>query len=265
MAIKTIPLSYINQQWASKIGCKSQSALHGMSLLLFDGRLDGQAIDVRLPEAMGTLVDAPHTFRFTAGQKWKVSEDGNWSYDGTSLQRFNSEKEPGTFDGEVMCSTRLEDSTLTAELTLRNGSFTTWKSPYLWVCVMYAMAPAFDPKTLVLIDGKWVPYEETCGQFYGPAGMRTLTSKGLAEIERLQREGYTQNCPFRRDLIADGPRAACAQINEQDVSVIVKSEHAVLLGGYDKNPCTDMAIGFGDLEPGQRVSRKVEICLVDGL
>lgn len=263
MAIKTVPLPCIDAQWMNEVQLK-RSSVNDFTLLLFDDRLAGQAVQVRLPESMGTLVNAKGTFCYVVGQEWKVSKDGRWSYDATSLQQFGKNNKPRAFNGEIFCATKLDGDTLRADLTLRNGNFTTWKAPYLWVCVMYMAAPAFDPKTLVSVNGKWAPYEETCGEWRGPAGMRVLTAQGLSEIERLESEGYKVNCPFPRDLIADPRRAGCATVNGRDVSVIVSSDHAVLLGGYDTNPCTDMAIGFGDLGPGQRETRSVEVRLIDG-
>ena len=238
---------------------KVPPTLYGMSLLVFDERLDERPVDARLPEAIGTMVDAAGSFRYVTGQNWQMSRDGAWSYDGTSRQRFNSTKRDIDFSGEVSCAARLEGDTLTAELTVRNGDFATWTSVYLWVCVMYTPAPAMDSKTLVSVEGKLAPYEETWPDFFGPAGMRALTVKGLREVERLESEGRKVKCPFPRDIVADPIRAARPRAGSDGPAVVVWSGDAVLLGGYDKNPCTDLALGFGDIGPGQRATCSVNV------
>ena len=230
-----------------------------MTLLALDDRLSGQPIQVRLPEAIGTMVNAPGTFRYVTGHDWKVSRNGDWSYAGTSGQRFNSTKPDVSFNGEVGCTTRVDQQGLTAELTVKNGDFVTWKSVYLWVCVMYSMAPAFNARTLVSVGRKLVPYEETQPEFFGAAGMRLLTAKGLAEVRRLREEGHSVSCPFPTDVIADPVRAARAAVDGREIGVVVSSDTAVLVGGYDTNPCTDFALGFGDLEPGGRASASVAV------
>jgi len=259
MDLRIIPLSCVDGEWLSDVKPPGTADLHGMSLLAFDDALSGQPVDIRLPEAIGTMVDAPGSFRYVTGQDWKISREGDWSYAGTSRQRFNSTKEDVAFNGEVSCSTRVDGETLLAELTVRNGGFATWKSVYLWVCVSYVMAPAFDAKTLVSVDGKLVPYEETQPEFFGAAGMRLLTAKGLAEVRRLREEGHSVSCPFPTDVIADPVRAARATVDCREIGVVVSSDAAVLVGGYDTNPCTDFALGFGDLEPGGRANGSVEV------
>jgi len=259
MDLRVVPLSCVDREWLNDVKPCGPVDLHGMSLLALDDGLSGQPVDIRLPEAIGTMVDAPGSFRYVTGQDWKISREGDWSYAGTSRQRFNSTKEDVAFNGEVSCTTRVDGETLLAELTVRNGGFATWKSVYLWVCVSYSMAPAFDPQTLVSVGGKLVPYEQTQAEFFGAAGMRLLTAKGLAEVRRLREEGHSVNCPFPADVITDQARAARAAVDGREIGVVVSSDAAVLVGGYDRNPCTDLALGFGDLGPGERANASVAV------
>lgn len=259
MGLRIVPLSCIDGEWLSDVKPCGPADLHDMSLLAFDDALSGQPVDIRLPEAIGTMVDAPGSFRYVTGQDWRISREGAWSYAGTSRQRFNSTKDDVAFNGEVSCTTRVDGETLLAELTVRNGGFATWKSVYLWVCVSYMMAPAFDPKTLVSVDGKLVSYEQTQPEVLGPAGMRMLTAKGLSEVRRLREEGLSASCPFPTDVIADPVRAARAVVDGREIGIVVSSAAAVLVGGYDTNPCTDLALGFGDLQPGGRAGASMEV------
>ncbi len=263
MNLNVIPLSIVDKAWANELDIEVDPVLSAMSVLVFDRRLGARPVCVRLPESMGTLVDAAGSFRYVAGQNWRVSKDGDWSYSGTSLQQFGGNA-PCSFNGEISCATRVEDSTLIAELTLCNGGFATWKSPYLWVCVLYKYAPAFHSQTLVSVGGSLIPYEQTYPQFFGPAGMRALTGRGLAQIERLEREGYCVDGQFPRDVIAEPVRAARACVDGRDLAVTVRSEQAVLVGGYDENPCSDLAVGFGDVAPGGRSTAVVKVSVIEG-
>jgi len=265
MKLNVIPLSIVDKAWAKELDVQVAPVLSAMNALVFDQRLGSRPVCVSLPESMGTLVDAAGSFRYVAGQNWRVSSDGNWSYAGTSLQQFGGGGDaPCSFNGEVSCATRVEDSTLIAELTLRNGGFSTWKSPYLWVCVLYQYAPAFQSETLVSVGGNLIAYQQAYPQFFGPAGMRALTVRGLAEVERLEREGYCVKGEFPREMIADPVRAARACVDGRDLAVTVRSEQAVLVGGYDENPCSDLAVGFGDVAPGGRGTAVVKVSVIEG-
>ena len=68
-------------------------------------------------------------------------------------------------------------------------------------------------------------------------------------------------CPFPKDLIADPVRGACVDGDGRRIAAAVYGEDAVLVGGYDKNPCTDLALGFGDLAPGERRTCSVTVRL----
>ena len=264
MSIQVVPHGYIDSRWAQDLGWTGSRTLADMSLLLFDARLKGEPICIRLPEAIGSLANAPQSFRYVVGQRWRVSRAGQWSYPGTSLQQFNSDKEPVAFSGEVSCTTHMQDNGLTARLTVKNGDYSTWKSVYLWVCVMYNMTPSIDAQTMVSIDGELVPYDRACPAYVGPAGMRLATRRGREEFSRLLEEGSCVEDPFAPHPIADPVRAACAVVGGTEIWIVVESSQAVVLGGYDKNPCSDMALGYGDILPGDSATADLRVHLIEG-
>jgi hypothetical protein len=71
-------------------------------------------------------------------------------------------------------------------------------------------------------------------------------------------------CPFPRDTIVEGIRAIRAKINGREIWSVIHSRDAVIIGGNESNPCIDMAIGFGNLEPGEVATAKVQLHLFEG-
>ena len=88
MKLNVVPLSIVDKAWAKELDVQVAPVLSAMSALVFDRRLGSRPLCVSLPESMGRVVDAAGSFRYVAGQNWRVSSDGNWSYVGTSLQQF---------------------------------------------------------------------------------------------------------------------------------------------------------------------------------
>ena len=261
--LRVVPLSTIDDPWIDQLKVTMRSPERGMSLLVFDPRFQDEPIDLRSPEGIGSLISAPGSYRYVVGQSWQVSQQGNWSYKARGLQHYAGSRTPVFFNGELKCRTEIHPDGLTAHFSLYNGDFSTQKSVFLWVCALYRWAPRFEKKTLVSVDGQMVDYETACQGTRGPSGMRTLTRQGLAEIMRLEKEGHRVHCPFRRDFTAEGVRAIGTKVDGKEIWSVLRSDDAVLLGGNDTNPCTDMALGLGDLEPGERRSAKVSLQLVE--
>ena len=261
---RAIPLVYVDDPWINRLKVTMRPPERGMSLLIFDPRFHGEPIDLRSPEGIGSMSSASRTYRYVVGQAWQVSQQGDWSYKVRGLQHYAGSKTPVFFNGELNCRTEMNPDGLTAHFSLYNGDFSTQKSVFLWVCALYRWAPRFEKKTLVSVDGHMLDYEKVCGPTKGPSGMRTLTKKGLDEITRLEKEGHRVHCPFRRDFTAEGVRAIRTKADGKEIWSVLRSDDAVLLGGNETNPCTDMALGLGDLEPGERRTAKVSLQLVEG-
>jgi len=261
--LRVVPLAYIDDPWIDRLKVTMRPPERGMSLLIFDPRFKGEPIDLRSPEGIGSLISAPRSYRYVVGQSWRVSQQDNWSCKVRGLQHYAGSSTPVFFNGELNCRTEVNPNGLTAHFSLYNGDFSTQKSVYLWICALYRWAPRFEKKTLVGVDGQMADYEKVCGETRGPSGMRTLTKKGLAEIVRLEKEGHRVHCPFRRDFTAEGVRAIGTKVDGKEIWSVLRSDDAVLLGGNETNPCTDMALGLGDLEPGERRSAKVSLQLVE--
>jgi len=57
VSFRIVPLSHIDGAWRNELAATVPQSLDGMSLLVFEGGGDGRPVDVRLPEAIGTMVE----------------------------------------------------------------------------------------------------------------------------------------------------------------------------------------------------------------
>jgi hypothetical protein len=139
---------------------------------------------------------------------------------------------------------------LAGQLAVRNLDSTPQRSVYLWICLMHWFAPGLSAKTLVRLNGKFIPYEATYPDYFGPAGMRCYTRLGRKEVERLE----TLKLAVARPPgvpVPEPARCSVGKSGNRDLVAGIASPSAAILGGYDKNPCTDLALLIGDLEPGE--------------
>ena len=64
--------------------------------------------------------------------------------------------------------------------------------------------------------------------------------------------------------MANPLRAVTAEIGGERYTVGISSPQALVLGGKEINPCTDMGIGFGDIPPGGAAVTEARIHFVKG-
>lgn len=250
MTVNALPLSLISDEWYRRL--RPMTTTREVSMLLWDTRMPGNYWDLRLPEGVGSM-RRPTSFRFIVHQPWRIDEAGDWGYSHTSWQRLNSHKEAISFPGEVSCRTRRLEDGLAVELTLRNADEVDWRSAYAWVCMPHKTAPDFSPRTWLRMGGQFVPYQEACPRSLGPAGMRILTEHGLEERRRLEAEGLALG-EFAEARACDGLRCATGEVGGRPCVAGIASPHATIAGGFDDNPCTDLALGFGDVPARGRAS-----------
>lgn len=255
--IEALPVEAMTDLWDDRgVPAHARPAAEDAGLAVWCAEMPGNFWTIQLPEAMGSMERPAASFRPVVRQAWEPGASGDWGYSRARWQPGSGQEEAARFPGEISCRTRTGGHSLNAELTLHNSSQKDWPSPYLWICLVHRYALQFEPRTWVRADGRFLPFEATCPEDCGPAGMRMLTNRGRDEMDRLGKLGLDDGgfCEYCSPV---GLRAATGKIEGRCCVAGLASPNAAILGGCDDNPCTDLGVSFGPVPQGE--SRSVRL------
>lgn len=260
--LRTVPFSLMDKQYRKQLFQTNPNhkedfmpPLEAMNLVIAYDEAPGNFWEFRT-EAAGLLTDAPGTFEFVVNENWKMSSSANWGYSGTTWRQEYSDREPRDTGIDISARTRREGNRVAMEVQVRNLYPALVRSVYVWICLGHWYAPAMSSKTLVRLQNHFAYYEQAFPHFWGPAGMRCYTPLGEKERKRLE-QARAMVQPWPDSQIAEPVRCATGKINGRDFVAGIGSPDAAILGGYDSNPCTDVALLIGDLTAGAHRSARV--------
>lgn len=225
---------------------------------------------IQAPEAICSILVYPHQFSSPNGARWTARKGGGWRLGGctdmpTALLKDGSLEDPlgrerldGVFEGEAEV---MGEGVIAVRFTLTNNSDIVWRDLYAWVCVLHEHTP-FPYATHVHTDEGFVKFDSFDG-LGGFAEARTFTPRGKALRDALLAEGM-QTAWHPPQQVANPLRAITAEIDGEDYTVGITSPQALVLGGKETNPCTDMGIGFGDIPAGGAGTTEARIYFIKG-
>jgi len=225
---------------------------------------------IQAPEAICSILVFPHQFSLPEGSRWTARRDAGLRMEPctdmpTALLKDGSLEDPlgrarldGVFEGEMEV---VGEGAVALRFTLTNRSETAWRDLYVWVCLLHQHAP-FPYATYVHTDEGFVKFD-FFGGLGGFAEARTFTPKGKALRDALLAEGH-RTAWHPPQQVANPLRAVTAEINGERYTVGISSPQALVLGGKESNPCTDMGIGFGAIPPGGAAVTEAQIHFVKG-
>ncbi len=227
---------------------------------------------MNFPEAiisLGRLGSARASgFVYVRKLQWRPHGTDGWKFDVPLKTDIPSPFPPGV--APDLCRIRgwitpAEDH-IDLRLQLTNQTGQTLEPLSLFVCTgrnLGATAERLVTRDYFLRDGGFLPWEPQEAQFtFGPARIAALTEKGWQQFKWFADRGHIP--PVKAHPAADGCRAAVVQHDGKEYVVGFTSDDAVILGGKSSNPCQDLSLGFGPLQPGESAEVRARWWFLEG-
>ncbi len=225
-----------------------------------------------LPE--GVMSNTGSSSIYPTGPAWK--QDGNrWSHSVTEKDLFGPGNAPHVDETTIECcgirfpedspvcwESVLEVDEASAEFSIHltnTGNKTIHKASAA-VCVRFLKADWWsDDTTFVLSEGRVRPLAELGRDAGQPNGFQAYLVKGQTYDHVFYHEfwGINRHTVDRPAFVSENRQAG--------VSIQVSAERAYFIHSNKGNPCTDLMLAFGDLEPGKSAVAKGRIRVREGL
>jgi len=189
-----------------------------------------------------------------ASGMWGYPPATRWNVQGTSGLGYSDH--PVTADGSARgrCSAEVaaEGDMLRFRIVLRNESSDSWLDAWAWVCLIHRWARSFQANCELPTgtgEDPWTP----CACLHAPMTrwLKWCAVRGWRETA--ERIAFNHRNMWQPHIeAAFGTVRAWTVALDRPVRQFVRlaSDDAVILG-WSHWPCTDMALYFGDIEPGE--------------
>lgn len=217
---------------------------------------------LRLPEQIFVSGKKLH---YQVGMDWTLDK-GQWSYSGSPVKDLlglwirdpeqgwlldsASEKKPilGRQDARIY----VDSTGVHYSLGVTNISETVWKDVYTWICLSHSHVPATGYRPYLKIGSSWKEYQKI--SHIGPADFLPVDQK-VIEYSRI-RPGS------RIDPFLTFPGVVCWNIvNNGHLLTAHLSQDSLAVLANQLEPCTDLFLWFGDIEPGERTIRNGHVII----
>lgn len=183
---------------------------------------------LRLPEQISTDKDAK-TGPYQVGMNWSRRNDG-WQFGSCPIVGLDG------VVGGMICPK--DADTIVFSITVGNHSQNTWPRALAWLCFNHSRAKEYYQYRNFVCHGTKI----------------MTTSPRVMEhycLEGHDRDWWTRGAIAPTEALI-GTR--CRSENQQDFCVAIGAEKAIMLGQNPGWPCTDIALFFGDVLPGNSVT-----------
>ena len=219
---------------------------------------------VRLPEQIYMNGKKLH---YQVGMEWKL-EGERWSYAGSPVKDLNGlwknnpnegwylepagEQKPVL--GQQAASIYADSMGAHYSVGVTNGSDETWRDVYTWICLDHFHTPVTGYRPYLKVGSSWTEY-----QMIPKVGPSTfLPIEGREEEYSRVRPGSMTSPPV------SFPGVVCWNItNKGPLLTAHLSNDSLAVLANQNAPCTDLLLWFGDLEPGQQVTRGGHILIAE--
>ena len=225
---------------------------------------------VQSPEAICSILVAPHQF-VGPHLSWEARSPYSCSFEGcrnlkTAVLPDGSLEDPmgrpyleGIFEGNVEVT---NDDTVHLQFRMHNQSTISWLDLYAWVCLMQTHTGMPNLTYIHTREGfREAPHVPYVGGF---AAARALTERGWALRRQLQSNTMIPAWDPAHEQVVDPLRAMTATIDGQPHTIGIGSSDALIVGGKETNPCTDLGIGFGNIPAGGAGTAELTIYFLPG-
>ncbi len=156
-------------------------------------------------------------------------------------------------DEPVRWETEVRDTSGGVEFAIRltNEGDRTIQKASAAICLKFLAAPWWADRNVYTLSNDEIRTLEDLGREAGD--MNDSFQAYLLQGETYDHEFYHKFWGINDDTL-DAP-VMVSENPEEGVSVVITTEHAYFLHSNKGNPCTDIMLAYGDLEPGQTRER----------
>ncbi len=174
-------------------------------------------------------------------QGWR-EEDGVWSYPPNALSSN------GLYPGTVSATIRSKADTVIFDLSMTNQDDKPWANTMAWLCFNHHAAKAYyRAETFLRTTQGWEPTRLVAE--YNSFAVRERLFSWFTDASQTAEHGII---------------ATRVEEQGQPYVIAIAAQGAVMLGQTTVWPCTDIGIGFGDLKPGETVTRRGRLYFLPG-
>ena len=199
--------------------------------------------------------------------EWEL-EGERWSYAGSPVKDLNglwksdpnegfhldpaAEQKPVL--GEQAASIYADSMGAHYSVGVTNGSDETWRDVHTWICLDHFHTPVTGYRPYLKVGSSWTEYQKILD--VGPSTFLPL--EGREEAYSRVRPG-SMTSPS-----VSFPGVVCWNIiNKGHLLTAHLSNDSLAVLANQNAPCTDLLLWFGDLEPGQKVTRGGHILIAE--
>ena len=131
-------------------------------------------------------------------------------------------------------------------VSVTNGSGEPWRDVHAWICLDHYHTPVTGYRPYLKVGSSWTEYQRLPG--VGPAT--------FLPVEGRSGEFFRVQLGSKAPSSVSFPGVVCWNITDKGHLLTAHfSRDALAVLANQNAPCTDLLLWFGDLQPGQRVTR----------
>lgn len=265
--LRVTPCILATSDHVRSLGREPNQLEREQSLLVEWSKIPDILFKINFPESLLSLHNPVKSFNYVRELQWETHGSGGWKFD--ALLKTSPYAEvpasapyPARIRGWI---TPAEDH-LDLRLQLINESQQLIKPQSLFVCTgqnLPTTAKRVITADYFMRNGKFLPWRTQEENFeFASASIAALTEKGWQQCKWFESRG--QKPPVKPHPPADGVRAGLIDLGKRQFVVALVSDDAIVLGGKSSNPCQDLSLGFGPLEPGASAQMQATWWFIEG-
>ena len=219
---------------------------------------------LRLPEQVYVNGKKLH---YQVGMQWEL-EGTRWSYTGSPVKDLNGlwKKDPSEgfyLDpaaqqkpvlGHQAASIYADSTGAHYRVAFSNGSDELWRDVFTWICLDHFHTPVTGYRPYLKVGSSWTEYQKIPN--VGPGTFLAVEGRE-DEYSRVRPRAML-------DPLVSFPGVVCWNITDKGHLLTAHlSNDALAVLANQNAPCTDLLLWFGDLEPGQEVTRTGHILIAE--
>lgn len=238
----------------------------GLERIGWEDRPEKASWILRLPEQIFVNGRKLH---YQVGMQW-VNAGERWTYSGAPVRDLNGlwKLDPKrdfyhylideaaaakAVLGRQSASIHADSAGAHYSVSVTNSSGEPWRDVHAWICLDHYHAPVTGYRPYLKVGSSWTEYQRLPG--VGPATFLPVEGRE-GEYSRVRPGSKTSSS-------VSFPGVVCWNITDKGHLLTAHfSQDALAVLANQNAPCTDLLLWFGDLRPGQRVTRGGHVLIV---
>ena len=238
----------------------------GLERIGWEDRPEKASWLLRLPEQIYVNGRKLH---YQVGMQW-VNAGDRWTYSGAPVRDLNGFwKLDPKYDfyhyrldeaaatkavlGRQAASIYPDTTGAHYSVSITNGSGEPWEDVHTWICLDHYHTPVTGYRPYLKVGSSWTDYQKLPG--VGPSTFLPVEGRKDEFFRVLPRSKAPSSVSF--------PGVLCWNITDKGHLLTAHfSQDALAVLANQNAPCTDLLLWFGDLQPGERVTRGGHVLIV---